>query len=543
MTKRLLQSKPSDFYHFGYETRTQCCDTAQAIRICAPTLHALDDELRPLLRRVTEEIASLKSQALSLHSYLYERPVPVDDAEMLSLGQKISVLVFVAAVTALGCLVANMTTFYLLGFGLAVTLLGAVGMTGLPLAVGHIAFEWIMVANRWLQIAVVLVTVSLVASGVFLIGQARQDMMDRAIIKPTVDSYVDGADANQNQLSQNPQSGVTSESEVHKTIGGGALLIVLATELALTFVVGLLTHLYTRPDYAAWRKLKLLGETLIEKKEEESGLLARPEIAKKHCIAGILRAESDQNRRHRPPYHRTAAMILMIILFVAVPSWAQTIEHYEVILIDTSASISRGGKSTKLFQEYLLAVRKLLETEPPNTRVWVLAIGTDSFGGTEEILNGWTPESHGVFNDDLDHARHQLVTIFDKKSADLTPTASGTDIFGALWRIKAIFEPDPTTNSQRAVSKEIWIFSDMMNETEEFPMPKVVDLGQKQLLERAQSAGVIVPLIGYRVYVYGASTSGRIPQTWMTLRQFWTEYFSTAGAELVTYSSDHGVQR
>jgi hypothetical protein len=42
---------------------------------------------------------------------------------------------------------------------------------------------------------------------------------------------------------------------------------------------------------------------------------------------------------------------------------------YEAILIDTSASISRDGKTNALFREYLVAARSLLSTEPPNTRV------------------------------------------------------------------------------------------------------------------------------------------------------------------------------
>ena len=453
------------------------------------------------------------------------------------------ILALVAVATALGCLVGNMTTFYLLGFGLAVAFLGSVGMTGLPLAVGHIAFEWIMKANRWLQVAVVLVAVLLAAAGIFLIGQARRDMVNRAVTKPTVNSYVDGEGADQGQTSQEPQSEATSESEVHKTLGDGVLLIVLATELALAFVIGLLVHLHTDPDYAAWRKLTHLGGTLIEKQERESDLLARPEITKKHCLAGILRAESDQNRRRRPPYHRTAAMILMIILFVALPSWAQKIEHYEVIIIDTSASISRGGRSNKLFQGYLLAVRKLLETEPPNTRVWVLTIGTDSFGGTEEILKGWTPESHGVFNDDLNRARHELVATFDKKSAAMTPTAAGTDIIGALWRVPTLLESDPKTNLPQRVSKEIWIFSDMMNQTKDFPMPKLLDLGAKQMLERAKSAILIAPVKGYRIYIYGASTAGLTAQTWVTLKEFWIGYLSVAEADLVVYSGESDIER
>lgn len=92
-------------------------------------------------------------------------------------------------------------------------------------------------------------------------------------------------------------------------------------------------------------------------------------------------------------------------------------------------------------------------------------------------------------------------------------------IFGALWRIKAIFESGRAdTNLAHPVSKEIRIFSDMMDETKEFPMPDLIELGPKQVSEHARANGLIVPLKGYRIYVYGASTSGLKPQNWMTVK-------------------------
>ena len=50
-----------------------------------------------------------------------------------------------------------------------------------------------------------------------------------------------------------------------------------------------------------------------------------------------------------------------------------------------------------LFHEYLVATKKLLVTEPANSRIWVLSISTDSFGGVQEVVKGWTPDWHGVF--------------------------------------------------------------------------------------------------------------------------------------------------
>ena len=235
-------------------------------------------------------------------------------------------------------------------------------------------------------------------------------------------------------------------------------------------------------------------------------------------------------------------MILFMIL-ASHGAHAQTIERYEGILIDSSASIARGKAKNELFHEYLTSTKKLLLTEPANSRVWVSNIATDSFGEADEIVKGWTPDARGVFTDALNRARHQLAAGFEGKSKTMTPTSSGTDIFGGLWHMKTVFESTPKSDASQSLPKTIWIFSDMMNETQEFPMSTWLTLGPERMLERAKEKGLVVPLEGYRVYIYGASPSGLTPQEWTTLKKFWHLYFSTAGAELSGYSAESDVHR
>ena len=94
-----------------------------------------------------------------------------------------------------------------------------------------------------------------------------------------------------------------------------------------------------------------------------------------------------------------------------------------------------------------------------------------------------------------------------------------------------------------AMPKTIWIFSDMMNETPNFLMPALISTGPQQMLERAKTNGLLIPLNGYKVYVYGASTSGVTPEIWVTLKKFWVLYFKAAGAELVAYSAECDLER
>jgi hypothetical protein len=187
-------------------------------------------------------------------------------------------------------------------------------------------------------------------------------------------------------------------------------------------------------------------------------------------MAGILRAQNVRAKRHIPFHQALPILILFALLGI---SKTQTSEHYEAILIDTSGSISKGATTKELFQQYLISTRTLLSSEPANTHVWVSSITTDSFGGAREIPKGWTPDARGVFTDNLEKARRELSSNFAQKSSGMSPVAAGTDIFGGLWHIKALFEPNPIRGSSVETSKTIWIFSDMVNETQALPFPSL----------------------------------------------------------------------
>lgn len=83
----------------------------------------------------------------------------------------------------------------------------------------------------------------------------------------------------------------------------------------------------------------------------------------------------------------------------------------------------------------------------------------------------------------------------------------------------------------------------MMNETQDFPMPTLIEIGPEQMLERAKANVLVVPMTSYKIYIYGASPSGLTPQDWVAIRRFWTMYFAAAGAELVAYSPECELQR
>jgi hypothetical protein len=540
MKQSLKKTRPTDFEEFGYRTMLECSDTEHATKICGSHLHSYEHELKPDLSRVNSEIVSNEHHASALHNGLYDRPIPVNDATMLAHSKKCRIFAAFTVLALLACLVGNLTTFYLLGFGPLTMLLAALGITALPLVVGHLAYEWLIASQRWLQILVVMVAVVLCFAGILMLGEARRDMVDRAASTPVTKSYVDEAPVDN---APEPEKGSTdvSEGEIHRTLGEAMLLIMIAADLVLGFLIGLIVRLHTDEDYTAWRKLKDLHDLIAALRERSAQLLASLEIAKNLCMAGILRAQNVRAKR-RPPYHQALTIFLLIVLS-ASHAWAQDIDRYEGILIDTSGSISRGGTSNELFHEYLTATKKLLLTEPANSRVWVSSISTNSFGGVPEVIKGWTPDAHGIFTDDLNRARRELASDFEVKSSGMAPVASGTDIFGGLWHLKAIFESISKTNRSHQVSKTIWIFSDMMNETKMFSMAALIEMGPERMLERAKANGLIVPLKGYKVYVLGASPCGLTPEAWFRVKDFWIGYFTAAGAELVAYSAECNFPR
>lgn len=513
----------------------ECGDETRAVEICALHLEAYEDHLRPGTSTIESKIEHNKHHAVALHNHLYDRAIPIQDASMLTQALRIRIVAILAVLAAATSATSNFAMFWLLAWGIFGATAAALAITALPLGLGHLAYEKILSGHRGLQIAIIVLIAALGCDAVYQFGQARRDVMDKAAAQSVASSYVDDGAPD-----PPPQSGTQDggEKKVQGSLGGALFMASLAAELALGFLVGLFVQMRTDANYGAWRKLKDILTRVVAMDEQVKERYARIEIAKKQCMAGIRRAQAIGGKRHTPYYK---ALVVVIVLGIVSGSrlHSQTIDRYDGILIDMSTSIARSDAKGELFQEYLRSTKKLLATEPPRSRVWVSTIGRDSFGGVRVIVTGWTPDARGIFTDDLDRARRQLTTQFTAKSVDLAPTAKGTDIFGGLWHLQALFDSLPS----RGIAKTIWIFSDMMNETTDFPMPQLLEIGPERMLERAKEGGLLVPMPHYKIFIFGASPAGLSPRAWRTVKHFWTVYFRDAGAELVTYSTECDVWR
>jgi hypothetical protein len=540
MTSAILKTQRIDFEALGYKTMLETGNEAIAKDICGLHIHAFADELKPELARLSSAIQQAKNRGQSHWSHLYDRHEPVSDAAMLGCAITAGILaamIFVASVASVG---GHAMTFYLFGSGLPVSLVLGVALTGIATASGYQAYEKILVRHKVAEGIIVTAALVLCFWGLLQMAQARGTMVDRLATYTSTKSFVDD-NVTEDTSAEPVRSNDSAEQTVRGLLGSAMVKIMLSADIIVGILLGLLVKIWTNEDFVAWHDLKKTARNLGPLEERSNELLSSVEIAKKRCMAGILRGKHIQRKRC-VPYHQALPILVAVLFLAASPALAQTINRHEGILIDVSGSIGKGGTNDDLFREYLFSVKKLLLTEPPNSRVWVSLITTESFGSVRSLVKGWTPDAQGVFTDDLNRARHQLAANFEAKSAGLLPTAAGTDIIGGLWQLKALLESGSKGNSD-AISKTIWILSDMMNESANFNMPALLPTGPEKMIERAKANGLVVPLAGYRVYVIGASPAGLSPQVWNALRAFWRVYFRETGAELVSYSAECAIAR
>jgi hypothetical protein len=301
MNQLSRKSKQCDFEEFGRQTRFACADRETAIQICSLRLLAYERELQPELSKVNTDILANRYHGAALHAHLYDRPIPVSDAAMLTHSNKCRILLVLTALASIACVVGNTTTLVLLGFEMLLSLVGAIGITALPLVVGHLAYEKIVASHRGLQVLVILAMAVLCFGALLNFGAARRDMFDRATAPTGTNSYVDEpSTAGTTTLEPEPKSQENSESKIRQTLGQALLLFMIAADIALGFLVGSLVRMHTDEDYTAWRTLKRLRTLVADFGKKASELIASIEIAKKQCMEGILRAENMLDKRRRP---------------------------------------------------------------------------------------------------------------------------------------------------------------------------------------------------------------------------------------------------
>jgi len=527
-----------DFEKLGYNTMFETGDDLAARDICGQKIMELEADITPDVVETETQMQTKRGQSAALHSHLYDRNPPASDAAMLARSVKLKIFIALFVLVCAASVASHTLTFYFFGFGLLLSAVLGIALTGIVLAVGHYTFEDFIIRYKTLETALVVGAFALCFWGLVQMALTRGSLAAKALTANTSSestSYVEDATADA-PSSGAPASG-DSEENLRQLLSSAILKIMIAADMMLGVLFGTITVIRKDEDYASWHYLNRLAGEIGSLEKRNAALQSLVEIAKRRCAAGILRSKSIPRKKHVPFHH--LPLLFMVAVFGVHTAVGQNITRQEAILLDVSGSIGRGPHP-QLLREYLTSIKHLLAEEPPNSRVYVSVISTDSFGSVRELVKGWTPEQKGIFTDDLSRARRQLVASLEAKAAGMSAVAAGTDIFGGLWHVKALLESGSASIS---TAKDLWIFSDMVNETPELQMPALLSLGPEQMLEKAKAHKLVVPLRGYQVHIIGASTAGLTPRAWNITKTFWTLYFREAGAVLVSYSADSIAER
>src|ERR1039458_8177653 len=156
MRSTILKKKKIDFEELGYQTMVETGDEVIAKDICGLHIHALALELNPKLLRLSSDIEHKKGRRQSLWSHLYDRHVPVSDATILGLAIAAGILVGLILVASVASVGGHAMTFYLFGFGLPISLILGVALTGIATASGYQAYEKILVHHKIAEVIVIL---------------------------------------------------------------------------------------------------------------------------------------------------------------------------------------------------------------------------------------------------------------------------------------------------------------------------------------------------------------------------------------------------
>jgi hypothetical protein len=203
-----------------------------------------------------------------------------------------------------------------------------------------------------------------------------------------------------------------------------------------------------------------------------------------------------------------------------------------VVALDLTQSVQGAGPDAKTdFQKNIEAVSRLLGRVPPSSRVVVLGITDKSFAQPYILLSGRVTDDAGHFGERLESARGELMRVWKQRSAKLKPEFRYTDIFGALLVAEQIFAGSPNRNRHVLI-----ILSDMRHHTPDLDLESGGFAPHFSAL-KMQNGFSRVALPNAEVFVAGVGADGKSIAYWESLKEFWREYFQSAGARLRAYSA------
>jgi len=222
-------------------------------------------------------------------------------------------------------------------------------------------------------------------------------------------------------------------------------------------------------------------------------------------------------------------LALAVLLLCVIAGRAYAAEPpvtHTVILIDLSSSANAQDE----FAKNLSAVEGVLTRLQASggQRVAIFGITEASFANPP-LLVSTSPREAGRYGEHLGRWQRAVCADWRGVRTRLSPTAKGSDLFGALARAAVEFE------ESGAGTKRLILLSDMRHVGRGFDLERAIgDPGP--LIEKATRHGLVPALDGVAVWVLGAHTAGVEERQWGRLRAFWTAYFKQAKADLKSFT-------
>ena len=357
-----------------------------------------------------------------------------------------------------------------------------------------------------------------------LLALIRGDLLAREIHENSVPATV--VDDSQPQ----PEAQDTFYDSTLVLLRAALLLLAFATELGAGLV--LREALRSTPDSSEdWKKLRseLLGtrQRMIEIACQTITLRNEPAIYAARFWHDFYRALL--SNAVRSAMSKLPLIILGLTLLAIRPAHAES-RLSEVVAIDLTQSVAVPGPDGKSeFRKNIDGVTHLLAQAHAGSRITIIGITDHSFAQPYILLSARIPEDTGYFGERLTAARTELARVWGERSGHLSAHFHQTDILGALELASQIFNQEPDAGERSLV-----IFSDMRQSTPELDLETA---GIVPTFSTFDKRRVTLPALhNVQVYVLGADGAGRSSAYWQSLRDFWTEYFRSAGAALSSYS-------
>jgi len=103
-------------------------------------------------------------------------------------------------------------------------------------------------------------------------------------------------------------------AQIRKSVQTFSARDMISADIILGILLGRLVKTWTDEDFAAWHELKKSARELGRLEEQLTVLQSAVEIAKKRCMAGILRAKHTQHKRCVPYQQALPILLLAVVL-------------------------------------------------------------------------------------------------------------------------------------------------------------------------------------------------------------------------------------